>query len=197
MVQLSFLMRFKTKVYTKKVNFHFSTFMKLYILNISNKFVVNEYACGMDDMLHNIMHVSSILQGQFSRLISKPPMLQGSWLYLLSQSWQSYYHKLLKKHLRVAMLYWFKSLSHFPFWFPMESIRQLFNYLNLLVVLICQLLKYLLLINCQTFSSIVEYDVNFSCSFSILMLASPFGNIDADFSALDSEEKIGLCKSKA
>ena len=54
-------MRFKTKVYTKKVNFHFFTFMKLYILNISNKFVANEYACGMDDMLHNIMHVSSIL----------------------------------------------------------------------------------------------------------------------------------------
>ena len=61
MVQLSFLMQFKTKVYTKKVNFHFFTFMKLYILNISNKFVANEYACGMDDMLHNIMHVSSIL----------------------------------------------------------------------------------------------------------------------------------------
>lgn len=61
MVQLFFLMRFKIKVYTKKVNFHFFTLMELYILNISNKFVANEYACGMDDMFHNIIHVSSIL----------------------------------------------------------------------------------------------------------------------------------------
>lgn len=61
MVQLSFLMQFKIKVYTKKVNFHFFTLMELYILNISNKFVANKYACGMYDMFHNIIHVSSIL----------------------------------------------------------------------------------------------------------------------------------------